>query len=695
MIKKMLIPLMMMLTTLAVVPSGETIKANAEETTSDLTNKTKAVEKGYITNNFVDSSTKTINFTDDIKTKFENNFIEVKARKKNYDDTIFKSMLEPYGSSIIAHRSDGYVIRKDVDNTKWTNTSYLIKRNDGQAQNITYERLMHIEYGLDYYFKDYDDSKEQPLELALEIDFESIKQGILLCYPFVQFPSVESITKPTEDFEDVIPVISINGFNYLSAVFKWNATNETYTITYKSYNSRCYIAYNNNEYAGYVFMEIPFINYLTRIKIASYSKCNTTQLGGIYKTSLPVYFLKQELESGLNSPIVISDLDFNNGILKAITSNSVYTDSNGEISINAVDTERIRLDSIIIDGITLYTKSLNKISLSSEESYELYVDSSMNNKFTYASDNNFVKKMQNSEKDFDFNLSKYNYTKLKKETDDSEVTSESAFVDCGTFYAFRYNCNFNIHTLNVNAIETHDFSLSRLFFNILDIDTSCDVNKINGVMFYYSYKKDKTKRSLAIVNDKQVNASGLHFFGIAEKDKIKKIDSRGTSFSLRAATFWELSGLVLSFRAGELMNNSDADVFVISTEVDDIIYDAVVSILYTNKKGDIINLSGLHDKYDEGYTAVINDDGKVSIIDKDKNVHEGYYVDENGIFRDNFGKELDHDSVKHDDWWKKLLAAISTVLIIGGTVYVVSKIGPILAIVFTNRSKNKKKKRRK
>ena len=200
---------------------------------------------------------------------------------------------------------------------------------------------------------------------------------------------------------------------------------------------------------------------------------------------------------------------------------------------------------------------------------------------------------------------------------------------------------------------------------------------------------------MAIVNDKQVNASGLHFFGIAEKDKIKKIDSGGTSFSLRAATFWELSGLVLSFRTGELMNNSDADVFVISTEVDDIIYDAVVSILYTNKKGDIINLSGLHDKYDEGYTAVINDDGKVSIIDKDKNVHEGYYVDENGIFRDNFGKELDHDSVKHDDWWKKLLAAISTVLIITGTVYVVSKIGPTLAIVFTNRSKNKKKKRRK
>ncbi len=49
MMKKLLLPLMLMLATIAVVPgnSNKTIKASAEETKSDVTNKTKNVEKGY------------------------------------------------------------------------------------------------------------------------------------------------------------------------------------------------------------------------------------------------------------------------------------------------------------------------------------------------------------------------------------------------------------------------------------------------------------------------------------------------------------------------------------------------------------------------------------------------------------------------------------------------------------------------
>ena len=690
MIKKILIPLMMTLTTLAVLPSGETVKANAEETTSDLTNKTKAVEKGYITNNLVDELTKTINFNDSVKTKFESNFTEVSVRKKKYDDTIFKGMLEPYGSSIYAHRSDGYVIRNNYDNTKWYNTSYYLTRNDGA--NSTQERFIHIEYGSDYYFKDYDQSKEQPLELAIKFDLSNIEQGILLCYPFTKFSTID---KPSKDFEDIIPIVSINGFNYLSAVFNWNAANGTYKITYKSYNSRSYISYLNNEYAGYVFMEIPFINYIRKLTIASYVKAETSKVGGTLYPTLPVYFLNTELENGLSSPVFISDIDFNTGTLKATMSNSVYIDTNHNVNINSVDTERILLESIVIDGTTLYTKSTGEFSSTLEEIYELYIDSSMSNRFTYSSNNTFIKKLLNSDENIDFNINKINYKKQKKETEDSEITSISSVVDCGTFYAFRYNVDFAIHTLNVNAEETHDFGLSRLFFNILDIDTYCDVNKINGLMFYYKYKNKSTKRSLAILRDKELSAKGIHLFKISENDKIHKTDSLGGTFTLRPATFWEVTGLVLSFQAGSLWNNPNADIFAISTS-ENVIYDAIISVFYTTKKGDLINLSGLYDNNGKGYTAIINDDGKVSIIDKDKNVHEGYYVDKNGVFRDETGKELDHATVNHDSkLFQKLLSALFTVLVVGGVVYVISAIGPTLAIVFTNRSKNKKKKRRK
>ena len=76
MMKKAILPLMMMLATIAVVPgnSTEAVKASAEETKSDVTNKTKNVEKGYITNNLLDKSKGYINFTDSIQTKFNDNF---------------------------------------------------------------------------------------------------------------------------------------------------------------------------------------------------------------------------------------------------------------------------------------------------------------------------------------------------------------------------------------------------------------------------------------------------------------------------------------------------------------------------------------------------------------------------------------------------------------------------------------------
>ena len=187
--------------------------------------------------------------------------------------------------------------------------------------------------------------------------------------------------------------------------------------------------------------------------------------------------------------------------------------------------------------------------------------------------------------------------------------------------------------------------------------------------------------------------SGL--FHIKDEDKIFKTDKFGTKFSFRSASGAEVLGLQISFRFGAFWNYDFGSLFCISTE-SKVNYEELLSFIYVNQTGDIVNLSALSDKYGEGYTAVIDDDGNITIIDINGNKHPGYHFDKDtGVLKDTLGNQVHGGEVKDDDnnWWKKLLAAISTVLIIGGTVYVVSKIGPTLAIVFTN--KNKKKKRRK
>ena len=232
MMKKLLLPLMMMLATIAVVPgnSNEAVKASAEETTSDVTNKQKTVSKGYITNNLVSNGAVTLN--DSNKTKFENSFTEVKAKKVSYDDSIFCDRVQQYWGTQSAHRSDGYIFSKDdYDNTRWQYTSYLLQNSSQGTAQATLERFVTIRYGLDLCFEDWDKNDEQPFELAIPINLDEIKKGISICYPFIQFPNAETITKPTEDFEDTFPIISINGYDYFTATVHWSVVDNQMTVS--------------------------------------------------------------------------------------------------------------------------------------------------------------------------------------------------------------------------------------------------------------------------------------------------------------------------------------------------------------------------------------------------------------------------------------------------------------------------------
>ncbi len=704
MMKKLLLPLMMMLATIAVAPgnSNEAVKASAEETKGDVTNKTKNVEKGYITNNLLDKSKGYINFTDSIQTKFNDNFSKVSAKKKSYDDSLFKSAFIPYWGTQSAHRSDGYIIRSDYDNTKWQNTSYLLKNSSQGLSKATLERFVYTKYGLDYCFEDWDKDKEQPLELAIDINLKEIETGILCCYPFVQFPDAESIEAPTEDFENTFPIISINGYDYFNATFSWKAEDNSYTIKYSSNNSRAYVTYNGVEYANYVFLEIPFTNYVQTIDVATYIKVENGQPQKNPILSRSVYLLNDAKNSSFKAPIVIKDIDFNRGLITTITSNSVYLDSDNNATINAVDTEFIRLDSIVIDdSLTLYVSSTGEHPSESEEVYALYTDTTRKTKFNYSSNTEFARKLQAAQDNVEFKVTKYNYSILKKANEeDEDYATTTDFVNCGNYYGFKKISKEQIHIAVFDCITAKNSFYSRLAFNVYDQTAQVMLEKLNALMFTYTFKNESM--SLSITGKDVADSIGgemsnwMYLSPLTtiiktvgdKKNTFYATDKYNNKFGLHGMKSTDY--VCFNWKGYEdLKKTNKSNMFLLYTE-SNVVFDSLVSAVYVDKVGDIINCSTIFPNGVEAPTAIINDDGSVSIKDVHGKIIKGT-VNKDGFFVDEKGNKWDYpDNVPDptnpwDDFlksFKKIVSAATTIAIIAGVALLISKVGPTLVMIF-------------
>ena len=708
MMKKAILPLMMMLATIAVVPGNNSIvRASAEETTSDVTNKQKTVSKGYITKNLVSNGAVTLN--DSNKTKFENNFTEVKAKKVSYDDSIFCDRVQQYWGTQSAHRSDGYIFSKDdYDNTRWEYTSYLLQNSSQGAAQATLERFVNIRYGLDLCFEDWDKNDEQPFELAIPINLDEIKKGISICYPFIQFPNAETITRPTEDFEDTFPIISINGYDYFTATVHWSAADNQMTVSYNSNNSRAYLSYNTNkEYAGYVFLEIPFTSYLQTLNIATYIKAVGGTLNANPILSRSVYLCNNAKNSSFKAPIVITDLDFKKGTVTTITSNSVYLNANDEETINAVDTEYIRLNSLIInDKYTLYTKRTGEHPTPREDLYELYIDNEYKTRFTYDANNELAKTLREDESGQKVTITKYNYSILKKENlSSTEYATTSDFVDCGTYYGFKKINKDQIHTVTFNSIASNNGIYSRIAFNAYDSVLNTNLSKINALMFQYSFNGTLYNLSISGEDISQgVPGGSVWFPGVWQfifktsghgdlttdlNRTLSKTDENGIKFSFHGMKDTDYISFDWTGNE-ELKASKQSNMFILYCRNGAVKFNSLVSCVYVDKVGDLINCSTIFPNGVEAPTAIIGDDGKVTIVDVNGNIIPGT-VNEKGFFVDDKGTPWEYPSNVPDPTnpWDKILkpfkqiaSIVCTVAIVAGVIWTISKVGPTLVMIF-------------
>lgn len=720
MMKKLLLPLMMMLATITVVPGNgnEAVKANAEEA--------KQVEEGYITKNLVDKEKGYVDLSnqshhDEVITYYNN------ARSGDFQVLEWNTALM---NSIFENKApvDGEEFVKATDSKNKLKVSNKITPylNDdgGTAYTLIKEKV-----SMNMVFNDWDTSKEQPIEFVYNLDS--------VLYHDTLPEMLDFFTKYIdEDF--TLPLLKIDGETIIELV----KSNNSYS--FKNYNSRVYLGHSsdveeNEYYTGQFFVEIPFRNYIQTIEMTLFNMWSDEERDGTEPVDWLIgsgfYLDPTAADNSIFSPFNFSNLDFKKGQLTAVSADRA---TKIETAFGYIS-DYYNLDYIIINNDTLiYTKPTGKYYLDNgrEQIYDLFLDNTFKIPFNYDSDSAFVNKLKRATEDIDFNITYYSYSLVFENTDlrenlrdilddtlrpggyktpsisDSDLkdkigiapspiikqpkslrraTSSSqvsnAVVDCGQYYAFRYNSNFKIHSVSYGAVQTHDFGYSRLFFGVTDDTVSTNVRYLNGIMFTYAYTTGENKDieySLSIVSgDLPVDKFNLAVFGHSSDDVVKKKDKFGTEFTFRSASYWEYVGLFFTGRYGGIS-------FVISTK-EEVKYKELLSFIYVNETGDIVNLSLLKDGRGEGYTAVIDDKGNITIIDINGNKHPGYHFDpDTGKLEDELGRTVHGGDVKDDDdWWKKILSILGTIVVIGGIGIAISKVGPTIAILLSNRKRKK------
>lgn len=727
MIKKMLLlPLMMMLSTIAVVPGNNSIvKANAEETIK--------VEEGYITKNLVDSS-KNVIYIDDtsIKSKFDSSFSSLVPQEMYYDGSFIKNIMGKESRTLLQTTTKyvNYICNKDFA-TDVLGTSYLVNGyyNTGGSFGGSFEiksdeayTYPYIHFGVDYRFTGTDYTK--PLELALPVELTKIES-------FISQYSTSDI---------IFPVININGENRLTL----NYTKETNKFVYTTNNARVYFSYNKNSndeyvYGNYVFLEIPYTQVLDSVKILSYrlryiaNSIATVGKNKDYESEKMFYVLKDTFNSGFKSPIILDDLNFKDGTVVAISSNSIYIDSDDSVEINYKTCKYYQLKSITFNnGLKLYTKPQNKYLNGRQEVYDLYLDENYKTKFTYDSTDSFAKELSSAKENVDFNVNRYDYTiKYSNSTDGSDNTTASDFVDCGTHYAFKKISIDQIHSVSFKGLQDSKgiSAYRRLGFTAYDNSSKVYLNKINALWFHYTYKNEKysfciTKKDLygamggthmggKIRKINNLKDSEVHAGNVSFSDLLSGTISKVSAFAPKTLIKFTLTGLKDTDEwffdlneeptlKNDVKSNNNINSFLLYTSNKSVNFDSLISAVYFDEKGTIINGSSTLSDGTVAPTALIDNDGNVTVIDVNGNELEGYIKD--GKFYDKNGNEIpgENNVTKPKSDWDKLMdllrkigSTACVVMIVMVVVWLISKLGPTLAIVFTNRSKNKKKKRRK
>jgi len=695
MIKKALIPLMMMLTTLAVLP-GKVTQANAEEDS-----ETVKVEEGYITKNLVDSKDKVVYMNNEsIKENIESNFSELPVQEMYYDDSIMRAVFGDESKTLSDGTSftDDYVVA-EKNNTQISGSGCIV--HTGKKVRVqTKHYYSYTKFGVDYRFTGTDYTK--PLELV---------------FP-VAFPKYEELISEYGESDYSFPIVTINGVDYLTM----NYLKESNTFTYETYNSRVYFGYDKDSSSdeivrnGYVFLEIPYTQTLQTIRLLHYRFFSHN--GGLSDTD-KFYIKKSTMDSGFKCPIILDNLNFKDGTVTAITSNSVYLDDDNNATVNADTCKYYQLTSITFNnGLKLYTKPQNKYLTGREEDYDLYLNKNYETRFTYDCTDSFAKELSSAKENVDFNVTRYDYiTKESSKVEESGYATTEDFVNCGTYYAFKKISTEQIHVVTFDGLQSKKGAYCRLAFNVFDETAKINIRRLNALWFRYKYKGEKYA---LCINGNDINKAivggdlkhtGNAFFDLLglgkvgnALNKISKTDKNGIEFKLtglKKSDYWFFN----DFKSDEALKNADnKDMFLLYTGNKSVDFTSLVSAVYFDEEGTIINGSANLPDGTEAPTCLIGKDGKVTVIDKNGNKVSGTVKD--GIFYDEYGNERpENNNIDYlKTWWdnflssfdktiQKLISVIFTVAIVLGVLYLISKLGPTLAIVFTNR--NKKKKRRK
>lgn len=418
------ISLLMLLTSVSTAGPGSLAKA--EEST-------KETIPGYITKNLIDDNA-TVDESYDNEgsskgTLIDDKFAQVDATA--FDVTEVSTALlgvlnensnESFGTTITGTGS-GLSPYQRTD-TYMQNTFYnyfiqdVVKSSGFPNKHLKVAKTFAtFKLQCNYFISDWS-SEEQPIEFIIDNNYVSLAK---FCELYLD-KSVE------------IPLIRINGQTICN--LNYDAENKSSSIA--GVNARVYPGINSEGYpSGKLFCEIPFMEFIETIEItgtyditSTINDDNTLSASGDIDPNTQ-YYLKNYLYSFYNadlvswlkfssdvknnasfSPILIDDLDLENASLRIVSPvgktnryivDSIYLEDNAN---NEVEVKASIVPDTPLDLINKDTDAWRKALTDKFQKYDL----TLNDKpFNYANDNAFIKKIKDSDDDFEFKVTNIKY----------------------------------------------------------------------------------------------------------------------------------------------------------------------------------------------------------------------------------------------------------------------------------------------
>ena len=413
------ISLLMLLT--SVSNAGPGSLAKAEEST-------KETIPGYITNSLIDSNNTVDESYDNegsskgtlIDDKFgqvEDTAFDVTEVSTVLLDVLNENSNESFGTTIIG--TSPY----QVTDSYMQNTFYSYYINDFVRTSTFPNNHVKVaktfatfKLQCNYFINDWT-SEEQPIEFIINNNY----------------PELISFCKDYLDKSVEIPLIRINGQTICN--LNYNAENKSASIS--GINARVYPGIDSEgNLSGKLYCEIPFTEFIETLEITgnyhitgNINDDNTLSASGDIDPNTQ-YFLKNYLYSFYNtndswlkfssdvknnasfSPILIDDLDLENASLRIVSPvgktnryivDSIYLEDNAN---NEVEVKASIIPDAPLDLINKDTDAWRKALTDKFQKYDL----TLNDKpFNYANDNAFIKKIKDSDEDFEFKITNIKY----------------------------------------------------------------------------------------------------------------------------------------------------------------------------------------------------------------------------------------------------------------------------------------------